>query len=283
MGITELINKILSAKSIKDIVNVADYKNECKEIYKQIHPDVCKEYLAKSAFIKFEELKELFDNGFKFTDDAGIVTIKENIVTFSGNNDLISKSISNYKKVYNSANDNFKKYIPNEFSNSEMDLGDNYFSLKDVVLPEEHGRWILSRLLEFSAYLSQLGYVHSGLTIDSFLVNPVNHGIKVISFYHMKQIGSKLDTISAKYRLMYPSSVFTDKKAEQKIDTELSKRMICFLLGDSSGIGVKLKKSISEPLINFLLKTSNDSIDTFLEYKKLLKDNYESKFYDLKL
>lgn len=283
MKISDLIAKILIANSIKELVDVNNYDAECKNIIRQIHPDKCKLPNANDGFIKFMELKKLFDKGFSFDDDSGKVTIKENMIYFNGDENLVAKSIANYNKIYAMANTNFKQYLPNKFSGKEMDLEDNYTSLKDVILPEEHCRWILSRLLEFSAYLAQLGYVHSGLTIDSFLVNPKNHGIKVISFYHIKPIGSKLETVSAKYRLMYPSSIFKDKIAEQKIDIELAKRTICFLLGDSSGIGVKLKKTISEPLMEFLLKTNNDSIDAFLEYKKMLKDNYENKFYELKL
>lgn len=283
MNIEDLILKIISAKRINNLIDINNYDSECKKILLQIHPDKCSSPKANDAFIHFMELKKLFDEGFKFEDDSGIVTIKENIITFDGNNDVISKSLSNYEKIYRGANNNFKQYLPNKFSGNQIELDSNYFSLRDITLPEEHARWILSRLLEFAAYLSQLGYVHVGLTIDSFLVNPVNHGIKVISFYHMKPIGGKLETVSAKYRLMYPSSIFKDKKAEQKIDTELAKRTVCFILGDSSGIGVKLKKTISGPFMEFLLKTNTSSIDTFLEWKKLLSDNYEAKFYNLEL
>ena len=283
MPIEDTLNKILSSKNIKSIIDVNNYDIECKKMLMQIHPDKCSSPKANDAFIRFMELKKLFEDGFNFEDDSGIVNIKENIITFSGNDILIAKSVANYEKIYRGANNNFKNYLPNKFSGHEMDLGENFFSLKNVTLPEEHCRWILSRLLEFSAYLAQLGFVHGGLTIDSFLVNPITHGIKIISFYHMKPIDGKLETISAKYRLMYPSSIFKTKKAEEKIDIELSKRTVCFLLGDSSGIGVKLKKTISAPFMEFLLKTNLNSIDAFLEWKKLLKDNYKPKFYELEL
>lgn len=283
MPIEDTLNKILSAKSINSLIDVTNYDLECKKMLMQIHPDKCSLPKANDAFIRFMELKKLFEEGFNFEDDSGIVNIKENIIAFSGNDILIAKSVANYEKIYRGANSNFKNYLPNKFSGHEMDLSENFFSLKNVTLPEEHCRWVLSRLLEFSAYLAQLGFVHCGLTIDSFLVNPVTHGIKIISFYHMKPIDGKLETISAKYRLMYPNSIFKTKKAEEKIDIELSKRTVCFLLGDPSGIGVKLKKTISGPFMEFLLKTNLNSIDAFLEWKKLLKDNYESKFYELQL
>lgn len=283
MDIKELVDKILKAKSIKEIIDISDYNTSWKNVMKQIHPDVYKESNADTVSSKFMQLKDLWENGWVFNDDSGNVRIKENIVTFEGDESLIKKSQQNYEKIFRMANDNFKRYLPNNFKNKVMDLGDNFISLKDVTLPEEHARWILSRLLEFSGYMESIGYAHIGLTIDSFLVNPKTHGIKVISFYHIKQLNSKLDTVSAKYKLMYPSSVFTNKISESKIDVELSKRTVCFILGDKSGIGVKLKKTISSPFIEFLIKTNNDSIDAFIEWKKLLKDNYESKFYDLEI
>jgi hypothetical protein len=286
MEINDLIKKILSSGTIKALVDMSDYDTSCKSIIKQIHPDKCSLPNANDAFLKFMELKNLFDGGFSFDDDAGKVTIKETVIKFEGNKDLIAKSVTNYNKLYNlakSTKDGFIQYLPEKFTGDEIVLNANFLSLKDTILAEEHVRWIINRLFEFSAYIEKSGYVHGGLTLDSFVVNPINHSIKVISFYHMRPINSKLETISAKYRMLYPASVFDKKLAENKIDVELVKRTGCLILGDSSSIGVKLKKTVSDALIQFLLRTSLNSIDNFYEYKKLLKDNYESKFYDLKL
>lgn len=286
MEVNELIKKIIGATTIKVLVDMSDYDSSCKNILKLVHPDKCSLPNANDAFIKFMELKTLFDNGFSFDDDAGKVTIKETIIKFDGDKDLITKSVSNYNKLYNlakSTKDGFHQYLPETFTGNEMTLNANFLSLKDVVLGEEHVRWVINRLFEFSAYLEKVGYVHGGLTLDSFVVNPVNHSIKIISFYHMRPINSKLETISAKYRTLYPASVFDKKLAENKIDVELVKRTGCLILGDTSSIGVKLKKTVSDALIQFLLRTSLSSIDNFYEYKKLLNDNYESKFYPLNL
>lgn len=283
MEINELVKKILSAKSIKEFVDVTDYASSWKNVLKQIHPDKYKGPDADKVSSKFNELKNLWENGWVFDDDSGDVRIKEQVITFEGDPDLIKKSVENYTRIYRMANDNFKKYLPNQFSGNVMTLDANYLSLKDVNLPEEHCRWILSRLLEFSGYMESIGYVHVGLTPDSFLVNPETHGIKVISFYHMKPINSKLETVSAKFQRMYPSATFDKKISESKIDVELAKRTTCFILGDNSGSGVKLKKTTSDAFIQFLLKTNNNSIDAFIEWKSLIKANYESKFYKLEL
>lgn len=159
----------------------------------------------------------------------------------------------------------------------------NYYSLINKTLPEEHVRWILNRLLEFSAYMENLGYVHCGINPESLLVNPVNHGINIISFYHTIKTSSKVGTISAKYKNWYPASLFKNKVATSSIDIALSKGIACTLLGDPSGVGVKLKKVISSPLSNFLIQSHNSAYETMIEYKNLLKNNYESKFYELKL
>jgi hypothetical protein len=283
MEVKELVKKILSAKSIKELVDINDYATSWKNIMKQIHPDVYKESDASTVSARFMQLKDLWENGWVFDDDSGTVRIKEDIITFEGTADLIKKSQQNYERIYRMANDNFKRYLPNKFIGNTVTLDDNFLSLKDVDLPEEHARWVLSRLLEFSGYMESVGYVHAGLTLDSFLVNPKTHGIKVISFYHMKPINSKLETVSAKFYRLYPSAVFDKKLAEPKIDLELAKRTICFILGDKSGMGVKLKKTVSAPFIEFLLKTNSNSIEAFIEWRKLLKDNYESKFYPLEL
>lgn len=283
MEIKELVQKILNAKSIKEVVDINDYNSSWKSVMKRIHPDVYKESDADVVSAKFMQLKNLWDNGFIFDDDSGIVRIKENVITFEGDLDLIKKSKKNYDLIFKCANPNFKKYLPNNFTDNTITLDDNFLSLKDVNLPEEHCRWILSRLLEFSGYMESVGYVHAGLTLDSFLVNPKTHGIKVISFYHVKPINSKLETVSAKYRRLYPDSVFVKKISESKIDVELSKRTICVLSGDKSGMGVKLRKTLSKSFIEFLLKTNLNSIEAFIEWKKILKDKYESKFFELDL
>ena len=64
-----LIEKILLSKSVKDVVDVNNYASETKAILRKIHPDVCSHPQANSAFVKFMEMKKLFDNGFIFDDE----------------------------------------------------------------------------------------------------------------------------------------------------------------------------------------------------------------------
>lgn len=278
-----MINKILNAKNIKDIIDVSNFDVEYKKVIKLIHPDLCKDINSHEAFIKLQQLKELFEKGFKFQDDSGFITIKENIIYFDIDLDQQNKNKEIYFNLINNATSNFKNYLPLSIEENKIITVNPMFSIIGVNFPEEHVRWLLNRLLEFSAYMENLGYVHLGLNVESFLVNPINHGINVISFYHTTLIGNKINTISAKYKNWYPDKLFLNKKAESSFDISLCKSIACSLLGDNSGRGVKLKGSVSEPLMEFLLKSHKNAFEAMDEYKKILSLNYESKFYHLNL
>lgn len=278
-----VIDDILKARNVKEFLDVSDFKKEYIRISKLVHPDVCSDPRANQAFTRFQELKNLFENGFSFQDDAGTVTIKEKTIEFDIDLPQSHASTLMYETIYKKANANFKKYLPMKLQYNVIDTDDIYYSLIDVNLPEEHVRWVLNRLLEFSAYMENLGYVHLGINLNSFLVNPKNHAINVISFYHTKPVGQKVDTISAKYSHWYPAKLFTEKIAKSSYDVALAKAMACQLLGDPSGRGVKLKGKVSDPLINFLLSSHDGAFEAMDDYKKMLKANYESKFYELNL
>ena len=53
-----MINKILNAKNIKDIIDVSNFDVEYKKIVKLIHPDLCKDINSHEAFIKLQQLKD---------------------------------------------------------------------------------------------------------------------------------------------------------------------------------------------------------------------------------
>lgn len=278
-----IIEEVLKAKHIKEIVDLTDFANDCKRLVKLIHPDICKDPKAHEAFTRFQELKRAFEEGFKFLDDNGEVIIKETVITLNG--DLAKINYSNMfgNELLRFGTENFRHYMPLLFNGREVKTKTNHLTLVGVTLPEEHVRWILNRLLEFCAYMEKNGLVHGGLSLESALIEPNTHGINVITFYHTTPIGAKLKTISAKYKRFYPAKTFTDKIATTAIDISMAKGMACTLLGDPSGIGVKLKGKISKPLVNFLLSHHDNAYVAMTDYKEMLKNNYESKFYKLNL
>lgn len=280
----EIIDEIIHATHINQIIDMTDFEVDCRRLVKQIHPDICKDPRAHEAFVKFQELKSSYEEGFKYLDDNGQVIIKDNTITLKGDMDRIMFSSAMGNNLIKYGSKNFvNSYLPLQINGPVIYTNGNFTVLLDITLPEEHVRWILNRLLEFASYMEKNGLVHAGLNLESCIFNPITHGLNVISFYHTRPIGSKLTTLSAKYKRFYPARTFHSKIADTAIDIALAKGIACTLLGDSSGRGIKLKGKVSEPLLNFIFTNHDSAYVAMTDYKEMLKNNYESKFYTLKL
>ncbi len=81
--------------------------------------------------------------------------------------------------------------------------------------------------------------MHCGLNPESIFIVPETHGIQICSFYHLTKIGNRIGTISGKYSNWYPQDVFKTKIATPIIDLGCSMKIASYLLGDTSGIGIK--------------------------------------------
>lgn len=288
----ETINKSKSPVEVFTDLNnwLADYK----KMAKQIHPDICHESGAKEALSKLNSYKEELEKGKTHNDDAGVVTYNITKISIAGQKPILDVSLSNFNKLLSFKDKmdlDFQRYIPISAkleTNNESTLNFN-MKLRGVplsalgVLPQGHVNWILSRMLEFIAYIYKKGYVHAGINPDSVYVEPINHGINVMSFYHMTELNKKLTTASGKWLYMYPEHVRKDKIAKPDIDIELCKRTAIYLLGDKSGIGTSLRKTHSIPFLDFISKRHNDPIEAFLDYRAMLDKNFEKKFIPLSI
>ena len=131
--------------------------------------------------------------------------------------------------------------------------------------------------------MAQEGYVHCGINPESVFIVPETHGIIITSFYHLSLDDGRLRTISAKYQNWYPTEIFKEKRAKSIIDLELCKRTAAYLLGDKSGLGIKLKKTHNKDFINFLLNSHSNAFECYQAYRKMLKRNFEEKYHHLSL
>ena len=196
--------------------------------------------------------------------------------------------LKNYQllKEHDSLSDlNFHRYLPVDmYFNTEVlkaTTMQRTMPLTHLNLPQHHVLWILSRMLEVTAWFAQIGYVHGGINPESIWLAPEAHGINLGSFYHLTAVNSRLKTISAKYKNWYPTEIFKTKKATTTIDLELCKRTATYLLGDKSGVGISLKKTHHPALVDFLLNTHDDAYKCYDAYRKLLKKNFKRKFHRL--
>lgn len=289
LDIKVLIHKILIANHLKMVLDIANWKAEYREIVRWLHPDRCRVEGSVKALIHLYGLRENFEKGTLKEDDAGKFRMKDTTAIFQGNIDLLKLSYNRFVqlKIQNdSAARHFQHYLPESMALTdklEVRFKHRVVPLSGLELSQQHVMWILSRMLETCAWFAQMGYVHTGINPESVFVVPETHGIVIGSFYHFTPIGGRLKTLSARYKNWYPDAVFDTKKATTNIDLELCKRTAAYLLGDTSGTGVKLLKTCNKALVNFLLDTHTDAYDCYDAYRKMLKRNFKSRFHELKV
>lgn len=285
--VTEIIDKIKTASKIEDVLSISDFKTEFNNIIKEIHPDVCSLDGASEATKKMLLWKEIFENGKEYKNDVGTFVTNGYWVEFKSTEKNHSWSIENYrlfKQLKDTTSENFKRYIPKDGILASDGIIKYTFDkraipLSGLTLPQEHVNWVLNRLLEYCAYLSQLGFSHCGLNPESVFIVPETHGIQVCSFYHLTRLGNRIGTLSGKYINWYPNEIFATKTAVHKIDIECSKKIASYLLGDTSGSGIKFKKTHNEDFINFIVTQDENAYKALTFYKGLLKKNFKKEFH----
>ncbi len=268
-------------------------KDEVVRLYKKalmtLHPDVCDHPKAADAFIRLTAMKEEYDRRNILKDDAGNFESNGDHAIFKGDKEWLEKSYETYRKLKDKrgpAAKYFHNYLPWGMSFStqlKVDFKYRSLPLSRLVLPQKHVLWILSRMLEGCAYFSEMGWTHGGINPESIYVVPETHGIIFASFYHSQKKGHKISSASASYKHWYPSETFDKKRARPLIDTEMAKRTAAYLLGDPSGMGIRLRKDIHPALMEFLLQRHKDAFTCFDEYRRMLKGNFKRKFNELNI
>ena len=290
----ELVDKLIKSNKPSDIFPT-DWKKMYLSYSKLIHPDFCTLSSASDAMAKMNHYKDILENGTPYVDETGPFRVFEKKIVYEvndANRKLLTKSVNNYKTLmalHDKASENFKRYLPESMVMDKdkltINLKDRSVPLTGQKLPQIHVNWLFSRMFEFTLWLRQIEYVHIGLNPTTVFVVPETHGIIIISFYHMTRLGKKAETISAKYKMWYPTDLFVKKIATEDIDLELCKKIALYLLGDKSAGGTKLKldKDVNQVVLTFLLTKHQNTKEEYGQYRDLLAKNFEKKFYALNL
>jgi len=290
--IEDLILKVLKAERIDQILDLSNFKTEFRGLLKTFHPDVCSHARAKEVTDWILRLKDRHENGVTIKDEAGTYTTKGMETVYSGDSSFLKTSHANYITLMSwkgRGADNFRKYIPKSIGGIDNKLQASYHQravpLTGLTLEQKHVNWIFSRMLEYAAYMQNIGYSHCGINPESVFVIPENHGIQVSSFYMMTKIGDKPSGISGMYQSWYPPELFRDKKATPAIDVELCKKTAISLLGDKSGVGIKLRKdkNVHQGILDFLISRHDDAVQCFAEYRTVLGKHFKKEFHVLDL
>jgi len=291
----ELIDKTLKSKKPSDLFR-DDWKKDYITYSKLIHPDMCKQPKANDAMAIINHYKDVIENGITYTDETGDFKVYEKKIEYvvtDLNRALLTKSANNYKILmakHDKASESFQRYMPQDMILTKdkliIVLADRSVPLTNQTLPQEHVNWLFSRMFEFTMWIRECGYSHMGFNPTTVFVVPETHGIIVTSFYHMTILNKKAETISAKYKMWYPTTLFTKKIATPDIDLELCKKIAIYLLGDRSAAGTKLKMDkvkINQEVLVFLLTKHENKLSEYLQYREILKKNFEKKFCILDL
>ncbi|MBD2769095.1 hypothetical protein IC235_14470 [Hymenobacter sp. BT664] len=285
MDAQALLSKILASRSPDDVFTRLNYRKEYLAYLKLLHPDVCQLPHATDAVARLNQYVEQLEALLRLTDDAGLLRVLPgNQLRFEGEHTLLHQSRANYQRLMalrDPAAQHFHQYLPAALTWDGPALlattAARVVPLAGLVLPAQHVAWILSRMLEFVAWLHQAGFCHAGFNPESLALVPETHGLVCLSFYHMTSLNGPLSTISGKYRLWYPDATFAAKRGAPGIDLALAQRTAVCLLGDASGNGVRLRATVDERLVNFLLKPQQNAFVAFTEYRKLLRQLYPKR------
>lgn len=282
-----LIQIILKAARPEEVATPADWAAEYKRIMRLIHPDTCGLPMAGAAAARLNVLKQVFDKGVSYSDESGVFCSDGYKAVYEGDAALLKKSFDNYRRLRASAAAHLLKYLPRDMQWESGKLTVHFthraVPLSGLQLPQEHVNWVLSRLLELTALVAEAGYVHGGLNPESVFVVPETHGIQVATFYHLAPAGTRVSTLSGRYKSWYPPALFEDKLARSATDLELSKKIAMALLGDPSGAGVKLKKTVHAAFLDFVIRQDEEPFIAYRQYRELLGQHFEKKFHILHL
>lgn len=297
MSDIELIKMINKSTKPSDIFKGDDWKKTYLNYSKQIHPDYHPNSLAAEAMTKINQYKDILENGIPYVDEAGAFRVFQKKIEYDVtdvNRKLLLKSVNNFKLLKlltDKSSLSFHRYMPEDmvFNKSgdklTITLKDRAIPLTGLQLPQQHINWLFSRMFEYVLWLRQSNYTHLGFNPTTVFVVPETHGIIVINYYHMTVVNNKAETISAKYKMWYPTTLFTKKIATPDIDLELCKKIALYLLGDKSAAGTKLRKdkNVNQNMLNFLLIKHKNVREEYIQYRELLKLNFESEFIPLDL
>jgi len=300
-----MVEEILKAAHLMQICSPHNWEQEFKKLVMKYHPDKWNDPRATDVISKLTGLKQDFIKGWNLTDDNGVYISNGYVHSWIGDEKVrklcTTKRKEFFKKlsfVYEKdALNHFLKYLcpePATENNTQTKIitDKRFIPLSKVhtLLQSDpnryrHVNWIFSRMVEFCAMTSSIEINHMGINPDSVFIDPKDHSIKVMTFYHSTPFGKKIETISGRWSTFYPADVFAKKISFPGIDITLAKKTAIYLLGDNSGSGVMLRrnKDINPHVLEYLMTPETDGRDAMPNWRKVLKNNFKSEFLTLNI
>lgn len=274
MTIEQQIKEINSSFFLNSI-DIGNWKKTFNELISVVHPDVCKLNGADLASRKLIEINNLINKGYYTSDDSGSINYKYNSIIFLGDKKLVKKSFDNLTLVFEKKISEITKTFlpdPNLISKDllEMKFTKRHIPLSSLVnIPQAQLNWIIRRMFEIASFLYKKDLIHCGFNPDSVWLEPKNHRIALISFYHMMPNGKKMKTISKKYQSFYPVT----KIASPEVDVKLIKRTALWALGSKNGLGYTIN-TLPE-IKEFLTSYDSDPWEAHQKFTKIISNHFD--------
>ncbi|MFX4299920.1 J domain-containing protein [Pseudosulfitobacter pseudonitzschiae] len=120
-------------------------------------------------------------------------------------------------------------------------------------MPDVHAAWLGSGLLNIACYLEWAGLVHGAIAMDTVLVNPETHSVRLVGGWAFStKVGERPVMLPNRTLDVIPSMAIAGQVSTHSIDLELIRRTLREVLGDPSGMRLKAM-GVPDPVAMFLL------------------------------
>jgi serine/threonine protein kinase len=161
-------------------------------------------------------------------------------------------------------------------------------------LPALDGRhlgWIFNRLLTVLGFCHRQGILHGAILPCHVLIQPGNHGLRLVGWGQSVEARHRVKTIVARYRDWYPREVLTKQPAVSATDLFLAARCLVYLAGGDpatnwlpDAVPPPLQRFIQTCLLPGCQMRPDDAWAVLEDFNKVLRQLYgPPQFHELHL
>lgn len=116
-----------------------------------------------------------------------------------------------------------------------------------------HGVWIWKRLLSILSFAHGLGMVHGAVLPTHVLVNPDNHGVRLIDWSYSVARGTTVKALSRPWKMFYPPEVLTKRPSSFATDIYMSARTLAWVLGGEDNLSTLVPAQMARFLLSCMI------------------------------
>lgn len=185
-----------------------------------------------------------------------------------------------------------ERYLPNLLQERDLEDGGTLFIyerpagevlLCDLInafgpLPPVHAAWLCSGLLNIAAWLSWSGRVHGAISLDTVMVNPETHLVRLIGGWAFSALKATRPAALPNRTLdLFPSLAVKGRGVDEAVTLRLIRRTVLESMGDPAGTSLEAL-GVPTPVANFLrLPPQKTGIEDYQAWQKALKEGWGAR------